>query len=60
MVFAMHNSEGGKQDSVSDFIGTLGHPLNYLPLRNMFYSGNYITRCQENDYAKNGIKSFLA
>lgn len=55
----MHYSEAGKHDNIYDFIGTQDDPLYSLQLRNMFYSGNYITRCQENENAKKDIKKFL-
>lgn len=59
MIIAMHYSEGGKHDTVSDFIGTPDDPLYSLKLTNMFYSGNCITRCQENENAKKDIEKFL-
>lgn len=60
MIVAMQCSEGGKPDTVSDFIGTPEDPLYSLKLTNIFYSGNCISRCQENENAKRDIEKFLS
>lgn len=59
MVVAMHISEGGQHNEVSDVIGTAEDPLHALQMRNVYYSGNFATECSENDRAKQDIQSFL-
>lgn len=59
MVVAMHNSEGEKRNTVSNFIGSPDDPLHSLQLSNMFYNGKYTPRCSENEEAKRIIVSFF-
>lgn len=60
MVVAMHRSEGGRKEDVSDFFETLEDSLDSLRLTNIFYFGNFTIGCPENEKAKIDIESFLA
>lgn len=59
MIVAMHNHEGGERDHVRNSIGTEDDPLYFLRLRNMFYFKEKLLECNENDYAKQNIVSFV-
>lgn len=59
IVVAMHNHEGGKIDDVYNCFGNEDDPLYFLQLRNMFYCGEKLIECTENDAAKEYIVSFV-
>lgn len=59
MIVAMHRSEGGKRDVVSNCIGTPDNPLYESKLTNLFYCKKKTVSCVENQKAKHDIKSFL-
>lgn len=60
MIVAMHRSEGGKRDAVSNCIGTPDNPLYESKLTNVFYCKKKPVSCVENQKAKHAIKLFLA
>lgn len=60
MIVAMHKSEGGKRDAVSNCIGTPDNPLYESKLTNIFYCKKSPVNCAENQKAKHDLKSFLA
>lgn len=59
MIVAMHRSEGGKRDVVSNCIGTPDNPLYESKLTNLFYCKKKTVSCVENQKAKHDIESFL-
>lgn len=59
MIVAMHNSEGERQDILSEFIGHPDNSLHFLRVAHMFYRGNFMVNCSENVKAKDDISSFL-
>lgn len=60
MIVAMHKSEGGKRDDVTNCIGTPDNPLYESKLTNIFYCKKSPVNCAENQKAKHDIESFLA
>lgn len=58
-VVAMHRSESGKQDSVSNNIEPLQHGEKRSHLINIFYCGNITFECAANETAKHELEKFL-
>lgn len=58
-VVAMHRSESGKQDNVSNNIEPLHHGEERSHLINIFYCGNITFECAANETAKHELEKFL-
>lgn len=59
MVVAMHRSETGQNETVSNFIETPDESLNKLKLANLFYCGNTIHHIPANIKETIDIELFL-
>lgn len=59
MVVVMYILEGGQYDEVFDVIGIVEDLLYVLQMRNVYYFGNFVIECFENDRVKQDIQFFL-
>lgn len=59
MVVAMHRSETGQNETVSNFIETPDESLNKLKLANLCYCGNTTHNTRENRKETTDIELFL-
>lgn len=59
MVVAMHRSETGENETVSNFIETPDESLNKLKLANLFYIGNTTHKTSANRKETTDIELFL-
>lgn len=59
MVVAMHRSETGENETVSNFIETPDESLNKLKLANLFYCGNTTHKISANFKETADIELFL-
>lgn len=59
MVVAMHRSETGQHETVSNFIETPDESLNKLKLANLFYCGNTTLNIPANRKETTDIELFL-
>lgn len=52
MVVVMYILEGGQYDEVFDVIGNVEDLFYVLQMRNVYYFGNFVIKCFENDRVK--------